>query len=104
KLPPGQGVQGLRPDAKTRNIYAPEYKTLSIRGCIFSRDDGGGSVQMRIGGIAERNLFLWNETALGIGHPEMRQQSTQNTLIKSNVILHDDNFLPYGGFSVGILL
>jgi hypothetical protein len=89
----GTGAQPLR-NARDRNLYLSAYDSIALRGCIVSRGGGGSSVQMREGGIAERNLFLWNETALSMSHPQSRQERHKGSIAKDNVVLHDDCFLP----------
>ena len=100
-LEPGKGVQPVR-TFFDRNIYADSYGSLHLRGNIFSRNGGGGSVQMRQGGIAEHNLFMWNESALSTSHPQSQRDILQDAVIRSNVVLHDDHFLPPGGFGQGL--
>jgi hypothetical protein len=101
----GTGAQPLR-NARDRNLYLAAYASMTVRGNIFSRGGGGGSVQMREGGLAERNLFIWNETALSTVHPQARVERHKGSIAKNNVVLHDDCFLPGasgwgGGITVG---
>ena len=100
--PTGTGVQPAR-DFLKRNIYAaggaPDF---FLRGNIFTRGAGGGSVQMRTGGAAERNVFLWNEHALQIGHNETYESHMHDGIVKQNLVLHDDHFRPPGGWGQGI--
>jgi hypothetical protein len=92
---PGSGVQPLR-SYFDRNIYVAtgdgtDHITVTLRGNIFSRNGGGGSVQMRQGGVVDRNLFMWNDDAGFV-------QGGAGGIYKDNVILHDDHMLPPGGW------
>ena len=96
---PGLGAQPLR-TYFDRNIYVATEHTenkaqITLRGNIFSRNGGGGSVQMRQGGVVDRNLFMWNEDAGFV-------QGGLGGLYKDNVILHDDHMLPPGGWGKAI--
>ena len=98
-LPVGTGVQQKR-TYFDRNMYLARYSACTLRGNIISRGGGGSSVQMRQGGVAERNLFLWNQAAL-IGFSNESYDSF-GCLFASNTVLHDDLFLPPGGWGQGI--
>jgi hypothetical protein len=100
-LPPGTGVQPRR-TFYDHNIYASTYGLLHLRGNIFSRNGGGNSVQMRLGGVADRNLFLWNESALITSSDQSDRERLQDAAVRSNLVLHDDIFLPPGGFGQGL--
>lgn len=100
-LPVGVGVQPRR-EFFDRNIYAATYGQLHLRANLFSRNGGGGSVQMRLGGIAEENVFLWNESALNTSHPQSDRERLQDSVVRANLVLHDDHFLPPGGFGQGL--
>ncbi len=100
-LPPGTGTQPRR-TFYDRNIYAATYGQLHLRGNIFSRNGGGNSVQMRLGGVADRNLFLWNESALITSSNQSVREYLQDAAVRSNLVLHDDIFLPPGGFGQGV--
>lgn len=99
---PGLGVQPVR-SFYDRNIYVAStidgvnHVNVTVRGNIFCRDGGGGTLQMRQGGVVERNLFLWNEDSGFI-------QGGAGGIYKDNVILHDDHMLPPGGWgkSIGV--
>lgn len=93
-MTPGTGVQPTR-TYYDRNLYLSTYHSVTLRGCVLSRDGGGGSVQMRQGGVSERNLFIWNESCGYIA-------SGMGGIFKDNVILHDDHMLPPGGWGQGI--
>ena len=97
----GTGVQPTR-SYFDRNLYLSSYKSMTVRGSIISRDGGGGSLQLRQGGVVERNLFIWNEHAMGTGHPEADTSKIKSSLVRQNTILHDDCFLPPGGWGSGI--
>ncbi|MBM4107044.1 MAG: hypothetical protein FJ257_12335, partial [Phycisphaerae bacterium] len=101
ELAPGTGVQPTR-TYFDRNLYASSYDSLVVRGCIFSREGGGGNVQMRAGGVAERNLFVFCAIAVGIGHPQASRTLFKSSLLRSNAVLHDDCFLPPGGWGAGL--
>jgi hypothetical protein len=83
-----------------RNLYLSAYVDCTLRGNIISRGGGGGSVQMRYGGVAERNLFLWNQASLDMLHGQT--SGHWGSLARQNVVLHDDIFLPPGGWGHGI--
>jgi hypothetical protein len=85
-----------------RNLYLNTYDSMTLRGNIISRGGGGSSVQMREGGLAERNLFIWNESALGMASRQSDPARHKGSLVKDNVVLHDDCFLPPGGWGQGI--
>ncbi len=95
EIPAGSGVQPMR-TYFDRNVYIGDGSSMHtvIRGSIFSRDGGGGSVQMRQGGILERNAFLWNESAGFVANGSMGEA-------RWNLVLHDDHLLPPGGFGRG---
>jgi len=86
----GDGVQPHR-TWFSRNLYLSSYTDLYIRGCILSRS--ASSHQMRAGGVADRNVFLWNDQALSpkiIGrYPAFLQGQT----LSQNLVLHDDHLL-----------
>jgi hypothetical protein len=100
-LPAGTGVQPTR-TYYDRNMYLSSYASLTLRGNIISRGGGGSSVQMREGGTVDRNLFIWNETALGMTHPQADPLKHKGGLVINNVALHDDHFLPPGGWGGGL--
>lgn len=100
ELPVGTGVQPTR-TWFDRNLYLSSYNSMIIRGCIISRGGGGSSVQMREGGLCERNLFIWCQQSLGIPHPESTTSRVKSSLVKKNLVLHDDHFLPPGGWGTG---
>jgi hypothetical protein len=101
QLPLGTGVQPTR-TVYDRNMYLSSYSALYLRGNIISRGGGGGSVQMRVGGIAERNALLFNNAAMSTGHPQANRSLLQDAVLQSNLVLHDDHMLPPGGFGHGI--
>jgi hypothetical protein len=74
----GTGLQPRR-DFFCRNMYLTGAPAVppTLRGNIISRGAGGGSVQMRDGGIAERNLFIWNEQALLTSHGQQAYYTPQ---------------------------
>ena len=95
--PAGTGVQPWR-TWFDRNWYlsGENGRTLRLRGNIASRT-GGGSEQMRSGGVAERNLFLFNHDSImasGIN------ANPSPLIVKGNVHLHDDAMLPPGGYGM----
>lgn len=94
-MPAGHGLQPMR-TYFDRNVYIGDGSSMHtvIRGSIFSRGGGGGSVQMRQGGVLERNAFLWNESAGFIANGGMGEA-------RWNLVLHDDHLLPPGGFGQG---
>lgn len=100
ELPVGTGVQPTR-TWFDRNLYLSSYNSMTLRGCIISRGGGGSSVQMREGGLCERNLFIWCQQSLGIPHPESNTSRVKSSIIKQNVVLHDDHMLPPGGWGTG---
>lgn len=102
-FPPGEGVQPRR-TFHDRNLYLANYSNLRLLGNLISRGGGGGSVQMRVGGLAERNAFLFNESALVIGHSQADRGALHNGAILDNLVLHDDHMLPPGGFGNGLFL
>jgi len=101
ELPFGTGVQPTR-TWFDRNLYVSTYNSMTLRGCIISRGGGGSSVQMREGGICERNLFMWCQQSLGIPHPESTTSRVKSSIVKQNVVLHDDHLLPPGGWGTGL--
>lgn len=99
----GTGVQPRR-TFFDRNLYLSRYRNLKLRGNIIARGGGGGSVQMRVGGVAERNAFIWNEISLGLGHTQAGRAWLHDGAILQNLVLHDDHMLPPGGFGQGLML
>jgi hypothetical protein len=98
-LPAGTGVQPSR-TFYDRNIYCStgngiDHMRFTLRGSIVSRGGGGGTVQMRQGGISERNVFMWNEDA-GV------MISGPGGVFSRNLVLHDDHMLPPGGWGMGL--
>lgn len=87
--PPGHGVQPHR-TWFSRNLYLSSYSNLYIRGCILSRS--ASSHQMRVGGVAERNVFIWNDQALAPKTQGGREWLHSQT-IQCNLVLHEDHLL-----------
>jgi hypothetical protein len=100
-LPVGTGVQPRR-TWFDRNLYLSSYESVSLRGNIISRGGGASSVQMREGGIAERNVFIWCPDALAMSSSEALTNRQKGSIVRDNLVLHDDCFLPPGAFGVGI--
>jgi hypothetical protein len=98
-IEPGQGVQATR-TWFDRNWYMAGTggDTMVLRGNIAART-GGGAEQMRSGGVAERNLFLFNHDGMLMGVSD-DSYGVHDTLMKQNVFLHDDVFLPPGGWGM----
>jgi hypothetical protein len=84
-----------------RNCYLSSYRELDFEGNIISRGSGGGCVQMRVGGTARNNAFLWNQHAINMGSNEGARAYFQNGVIENNLVLHDDHMLPPGGYAAG---
>jgi len=101
ELAAGTGVQPTR-TYFDRNLYLSRYDSITVRGSIISRGGGGGNVQMREGGVSERNLFIFCQAAMTVGHPETTLERLKPSLIRQNTVLHDDCFLPPGGWGIGI--
>jgi hypothetical protein len=97
---PGEGAQPFR-TFFDRNIYVSSeqpnlpFVDITLRGNLFSRGGGGGSVQQRQGGIRERNVFLWNEDAGFVA-------GGSGGIVRDNLVLHDDHMLPPGGWGNGM--
>lgn len=98
---PGDGLQPTR-TWYDRNCYLSSYSSLDFIGNVVSRGGGGSSIQMRVGGRADRNLLLWNQQALGIGNPAAGRAMLQDASMRRNCVLHDDHLLPPGGFGIGL--
>ena len=70
---PGLGVQPRR-TYFDRNIYVStgagpdRLASVTLRGCLFSRAGGGGSVQMRQGGVVDRCVWVGDLDAGFIGN------------------------------------
>ena len=90
-MPAGTGVQPFR-SFYDRSGYLSSYDDLLFENNIVSRGGGGGSVQMRCGGVARGNAFLWNHLALSSGHREADRDKSKNFEGENNLILHDDHF------------
>lgn len=101
ELTSGEGLQPTR-TWYDRNCYLSSYSSLDFIGNVVSRGGGGSSIQMRVGGRAERNLLLWNQQAIGVGHPQAGRAMLQDASIRQNCVLHDDHLLPPGGFGIGL--
>ena len=95
----GEGVQPTR-TWFDRNWYmsGDAGDTLVLRGNIASRT-GGGAEQMRSGGLAYRNVFLMNHDGLLAGASE-NDYGVHDTFVVQNLFLHDDVFLPPGGWGM----
>lgn len=100
-LPAGTGVQPTR-TYFDRNLYLSSYDAMTVRGSIISRGGGASAVQMRQGGVAERNLFIWNAQSLGLMHGQTFTAEVKSSIARQNLVLHDDCFLPPGGWGTGI--
>ncbi len=85
-----------------RNAYLSSYRSMRFRGNVVSRGGGGGAVQMRVGGVAARNVFLFNESALTTCHEQADRGFLQDADVSRNLVLHDDHLLPPGGFGQGL--
>jgi len=99
ELPDGTGVQPTR-TWFDRNWYmsGDAGDTLVLRGNIAART-GGGAEQLRSGGLAYRNVFLFNHDGLLAGAPE-DSYGVHDIFIVQNLFLHDDVFLPPGGWGM----
>jgi len=104
-LAAGTGVQPRR-TYYDRNLYVSRYGDVKVRGCIIGRGGGGNSFQLREGaGVVERNVFLWNESAIYAGSSnETTTSRARSTLVRRNLLLHDDHLLPPGGWGNGIII
>jgi len=102
-LPPGQGVQPRR-SYHSRNIYASSYDDLLLENSIISRGNGGGCIQMRVGGVAVGNAFIWNQSAIAAGGSEASREKSKNFTAENNLLLHDDHLFTQGANGVGITL
>jgi hypothetical protein len=100
-MPEGTGLQPTR-TWFSRNLYLSSYEELLLVRNIISRGGGGGSVQMRIGGVAEENVFLFNHSALQVGHDQSDRSKLMNAKVSRNLVLHDDLLLPPGGYGGGL--
>jgi len=86
----GEGVQPFR-TWFSRNFYLSSYKDLHIRGSIFSRS--ASAHQMRAGGVAERNVFLWNDQALAPKTQGRDPDFLSGQTLSQNLVLHEDHLL-----------
>lgn len=103
QLPVGTGVQPTR-TWYDRDLYLSSYTSALVVKNIISRGGGGTSVQMRVGGIARENVFLFNHAALSMGtHPEANRTFLQDSVAERNLVLHDEFLLPPGGWGTGIV-
>lgn len=98
ELPDGTGVQPTR-TWFDRNWYmsGDAGDTLVLRGNIAART-GGGAEQLRSGGLAYRNVFLFNHDGVLMGASD--GYGFHNTFVVQNLFLHDDLFLPPGGWGM----
>ena len=69
-----------------RNIYASTYDSFHIKGCILSRSSGSGCLQLRTGGVVEKNLFIWNSEQFSMGSVEAVESSWKSGHASNNVI------------------
>jgi hypothetical protein len=99
-MPAGQGVQPHR-TWFSRNFYGSSYSGLFIRGCILSRS--GSSHQMRVGGVAERNVFIWNDSAMSSIVQSQRAPWLSGQTLSTNLVLHDDHLLCQSESGVGLV-
>jgi hypothetical protein len=103
ELAVGTGLQPTR-TWYDRNCYLSSYSSLDLLGNVISRGGGGSSIQMRVGGRAERNLLLWNQQAISVGGGASTRAMLQDASIRQNCVLHDDHLLPPGGFGIGLTI
>jgi len=96
---PGTGIQPTR-TWFDRNWYMSgnSGNELVLRGNIAART-GGGAEQLRSGGLAYRNVFLMNHDGILAGASEA-EYGNHNTFVVQNLFLHDDVFLPPGGWGM----
>ena len=99
--PYGEGVQPNR-TYFDRNLYLSAYGNVKVRGNIISRGGGGNDLQMRSGGVCERNLFLMNSQCVIMGSSEDHPFYHNDGLVIGNVFLHDEHFVPPGGSTSAI--
>jgi hypothetical protein len=101
----GTGVQPTR-TYFDRCLYAGIYKNVMVRKNIMSRGGGGSSAQMRCGGTAESNVFIFCQSAIfniSAVTDAALGGSVLDSVTQKNLIMHDDMFYPNGGVAGGIL-
>jgi hypothetical protein len=103
EMPIGTGLQPTR-TWFSRNLYLSSYQDLKVVRNIISRGGAGGSVQMRVGGVAEENVFLFNHSALKVGHDQSDRTKLKYARVSRNLVLHDDLLLPPGGYGGGLAI
>lgn len=98
-MPAGQGVQPHR-TWFSRNLYLSSYSGLFIRGCILSRS--ASSHQMRVGGVAERNAFIWNDSATTSKTQDDRRPWLTGVTLRDNLVMHSDHLLTQATSDAGL--
>lgn len=95
----GTGVQPTR-TWFDRNWYmaGAAGDTLVLRGNLVART-GGGAEQLRSGGLLYKNTFLFCHDGVINGAPEDGYGKHDNLSVQ-NLHLHDDLFLPPGGYGM----
>jgi hypothetical protein len=97
-------VAGAEATIFNRNLYLSQNTNLICRGNIDANGSSGG-MQMRRGGLAERNLYLNNPNALGMGHPQNDAGTTLTGIVRHNVVLGSRDITTAaprgGGFAIG---
>jgi hypothetical protein len=102
-LSAGSGVQPRR-TFYDRSLYVQWHRGLTLKQNLICRGGGGASVQMRTGGVVEENVFMWNHTALLIGGGLADRRYLMNATLSKNLVLHEDHFVPPGGYGGGFLV
>ena len=95
----GSGVQPQR-TWFSRNLYLSSYSDLFIRGCVLSRS--ASSHQMRVGGVAERNAFLWNDAATSPKTQADRRPWLTGVTLRDNLVMHSDHLLAQANSDAGL--
>ena len=99
----GTGVQPTR-TWFDRNWYmaGAAGDTLVLRGNLVART-GGGAEQLRSGGLLHKNTFLFCHDGVLYGAPE-DSYGVHDSLSVQNLHLHDDLFLPPGGWGMNNIM
>jgi len=88
-LPVGQGFQPRR-NWFCRNLYLSSYRNLRAQGNIFARGASGN--QFRVGGVIERNVWIWNDDAIS-PITQTGREYLHGMTVARNLVLHDDHMI-----------
>lgn len=96
-------VSGAVATIYNRNLYLSQNLNLVCRG-IIDHNGASGGMQMRRGGLAEKNLSINNPVALQVGHANNDRNTSWTAVVRYNVAIgaRDVEDIPHAwGYGVG---